>query len=95
MTGQVIDSLNHPISGVKVGEVSTDQNGFFRLEERRYYAFLLTEILAMEAPALGVQESVEKAGFQTCYLQMFSSFGGGQSKGAKWEVGQIILNTDE
>ena len=94
MTGQIIDEMNQPIPNVSVGESKTDKNGFFTLKEHRYNAFLLTEILVMEAPAVFVQEVVEKSGYQTCFLEYYNSYGGGQAKGAKWEVGQVVLKLE-
>ena len=92
MMGQIIDDTGHPIAKVQVGETVTDLQGYFSLDEQRYYAFLLTEILAMEAPMVYVQEHVSKVGYQSCFLTYYNPYGGGQRKGAKWQIGQIVLH---
>ena len=94
MTGQVINAQNQPIAHVQVGEMQTDQNGYFQLKERRYYAFLLKEMMYMEAPSVFVREIVSQQGYSTCHLKYFSRYGGGQSRGAKWSVGKIILQSN-
>ena len=91
MTGLIVNYQGVPQAQVQVGEMTTDVTGQFKLKERRYYAFLVTEILYMEAPPIFVREQVSKSGYQTCYLQYRSSFGGGQPKGAKWEIGTVLL----
>ena len=93
MTGQVVDTVGKPIANVQVGEVETDQNGYFQLKERRYYAFFLKEMMYMEAPPVFVRKRVFKPNFQTCDLQYFNRFGGGQRKGAKLVVGKVILHS--
>ncbi|MGJ1418302.1 hypothetical protein ACR79T_01665 [Sphingobacterium spiritivorum] len=96
ITGKVMDYDNNPIPDCNVGEVVTDSLGNFILPERRYNAFLLTEMFYMEAPPLHVGEVIEKAGYESDAIEMFSTFGGGRSKGAKMEIGNIYLRkTDE
>lgn len=92
--GQVIDEFDQPIALVQVGEAQTDMQGNFRLKERRYSAFLLKEIMYMEAPPIWVQERLNKQGYQQCYLKYFNSHGGGQRKGVQWDVGKIILQSN-
>jgi hypothetical protein len=94
ISGHVIDEHGQPIAQVQVGETYTNLNGYFQLKEQRYSAFLLKEIMHMEAPPVFVQESVIKSGYQSCYLQYSHRFGGGQRKGAKWELGKIILQSN-
>ena len=94
ISGQVIDQFDQPLGQVKVGETQTDMQGNFRLKERRYAAFLLKEIMYMEAPPVFVQERLNKQGYQPCDLQYFNSHGGGQRKGAQWKVGKIILQSN-
>jgi hypothetical protein len=90
----VIDGRGQPIAYVQVGETQTNQNGDFQLKEQRYSAFLLKEIMYMEAPPVFVQETVTKPGYQSCSLQYFNRFGGGQRKGGKWQLGKIILQSN-
>jgi len=94
MTGQVVDESGQPIPLAQIGESISDDHGFFRLNERRYFAFLLKEIVYMEAPPVFVQEQVSKSGYQTCYLHYSHPFGGGQRKGAQLQLGQVMLNTN-
>lgn len=91
ITGVVVDYDKKPIANCKVGEALTDKNGKFTLPEMRYNAFLLTEIFAMEAPPLMVFEPIEKEGYETDAISIFSSRGGGQSKGAKSVMDTIFL----
>ena len=91
ITGVIVDYDKKPIANCKVGEALTDKNGRFKLAEKRYNAFLLTEIFAMEAPPLMVFEPVEKEGFEQDAVSMYSTRGGGQSKGAKYEIDTIFL----
>ncbi|MFC3903604.1 hypothetical protein SAMN05421749_102406 [Acinetobacter marinus] len=91
LTGQIVDRAQQPIAQVKVGEGYSDENGYFTLPERRYYAFLLKEIMMMEAPAMGFSELVEKAGYQSCQISYHSNYGGGAPKGASMALGKIVL----
>ena len=91
ISGHVINEKGEPLSHVEVGESVTGANGEFKLPEKRYYAFFLTELLLMEAPAVYVQKYVAKAGFQTCMLTYDNPYGGGQRAGAQWHVGKIVL----
>ncbi len=94
ISGHVVDELGQPIANVRLAETQTDQNGYFLLKEQRYSVFLLKEMMQMEAPPVSFQVTLNKLGYQTCYLQYFNRFGGGQAKGARWEVGQVILISD-
>ncbi|RZJ82278.1 MAG: hypothetical protein EOO47_01155 [Flavobacterium sp.] len=91
ITGVIVDYDKNPIPNCKVGEVLTDKNGRFKLVEQRYNAFLLSEILVMEAPPLMVFEQVEKEGFEKDAVSIFNSRGGGQRKGAKMSMDTIFL----
>lgn len=91
ITGVIVDYEKNPIANCKVGETLTDKNGRFKLAEERYKAFFLTEMFAMEAPPLMVMEIVEKEGFEKDAVSMYSTRGGGQSKGAKYEIDTIFL----
>lgn len=91
ITGVIVDYDKKPIANCKVGEVLTDKNGKFKLAEQRYNAFFLTEIFAMEAPPMMVNEIVEKEGFEKDAVSMFSKYGGGQVKGAKTNIDTIFL----
>ncbi|TDG36440.1 hypothetical protein EZJ43_07940 [Pedobacter changchengzhani] len=91
ITGTIVNYDKKPIKGCKVGEVLTDENGHFTLPERRYNAFLLTEIMVMEAPPLFVFEPIEKEGFESDVISMSNPFGGGKPKGAKSPIDTIFL----
>ncbi|TDQ08303.1 carboxypeptidase-like regulatory domain-containing protein [Pedobacter metabolipauper] len=91
ITGVVVDYDKKPVAGCKVGEVFTNKDGRFTLPERRYNAFILSELMVMEAPPLMVHEPVEKNGYEKDAISMFSSHGGGQSKGAKYSADTIFL----
>lgn len=91
ITGVIVDYDKKPIANCKVGEVLTDKNGRFELPEKRYNAFFLTEIFAMEAPPLMVFEPIEKNGFVKDAVSIFHKWGGGQRKGAKHEIDTIFL----
>ncbi|KQN38971.1 hypothetical protein ASE92_06035 [Pedobacter sp. Leaf41] len=91
ITGVIVDYDKNPIANCTVGEALTDKKGRFKLAEERYNAFLLTEIFAMEAPPLMVFEPVEKEGFEKDAVSMYSTRGGGQSKGAKYKIDTIFL----
>jgi hypothetical protein len=94
ISGQVVDGRGQPIAAVQVAETQTDQHGYFQLKEQRYSAFLLKEIMYMEAPPVFFQTTVIKFGYQPCYLHYFNRFGGGQRKGAQWKLGKIILQSN-
>lgn len=91
ITGVIVDYDKNPIANCKVGEVLTDKNGRFKLSEERYNAFFLTEIIAMEAPPLMVWEQVEKNGFEKDVISIYNTRGGGQRKGAKYEIDTVFL----
>ena len=91
ITGVVVDYENKPIMGCTVGEAFTDKNGHFTLSERRYNAFLLTEIMVMEAPPLFVFEPIEKDGFEKDVISISSPFGGGNPKGARYPMDTIYM----
>ena len=91
ITGVIVDYDNKPIMGCTVGEAITDKNGHFTLPERRYNAFLLTEMMVMEAPPLFVFEPIEKEGFEKDVISISNSRGGGQAKGAKYLIDTIFL----
>jgi len=89
ISGTLLDYNNTPIENVKVGESITDDDGKFVLEERRYLDFI--PIIALEAPPLMVSEGITKAGYEDESISLFSVFGGGGRRGAKWNVGNIYL----
>lgn len=92
ITGTVVDHEGRFLKDVQVGETQTDAFGYFSLKERRYYAFLFKEILYMEAPMLYVSEMVSLEGYRQCQIKYYNPYGGGQAKGAKWLVGQIVMS---
>lgn len=91
ITGVIVGYDKKPLKDCKVGEVLTDKDGHFTLPERRYNAFLLSEMFVMEAPPLFVFEPIEKEGFENDVISMSSPFGGGKSKGAKSPIDTIFL----
>lgn len=91
ISGVIVTYDKKPVVGCKVGEVITGNNGRFVLPEQRYHAFMLTEMLVMEAPPLMVHEPIEKDGFEKDAISLFSSHGGGQRKGAKYNIDTIFL----
>ncbi len=92
ITGIIVDYSGKAITNCKVGEVFTDKNGRFILPEKRYNAFLLTQLFYMEAPPLFVHESIEKKGFEVVdYIKQFNRHGGGAGKGAKSNMDTIYL----
>lgn len=86
--GQIFDYQDNPIAHCKVGEVFTDENGYFTLSEIRYTSF---EVLPMEAPPVFVSEIVEKEGYQTEMIRLSNPYGGGSPKGTIWQAGKIYL----
>lgn len=91
ITGTIVDYDKKPIKDCKVGETITDNDGHFTLPERRYNAFLLSEMMVMEAPPLFVFEPIEKEGFENDVISMSHPFGGGKPKGAKSPIDTIFL----
>jgi len=91
ITGVIVDYNKHPIANCKVGETVTAKDGTFTLKEQRYHAFFLTEMFQMEAPPLFVSEQIVMGGYEPDEISMFSSFGGGQGKGAKYKIDTVYL----
>ncbi len=91
ISGVIVDYDKNPVMGCKVGESVSDKNGHFMLSERRYNAFILTEIMVMEAPPLFVFELIEKNGFEKDAISIMQSFGGGKPKGAKYNIDTVFL----
>ncbi|MDO7743844.1 MAG: hypothetical protein MUP99_08725, partial [Pedobacter sp.] len=91
ITGVIVDYDKHPIANCKVGETVTGKDGAFVLKEQRYNAFLLTEMFQMEAPPLFVREDISMQGYEPDEIAMFSTFGGGQGKGAQHKIDTVYL----
>ncbi|MEO5911322.1 MAG: hypothetical protein ABIP95_10565 [Pelobium sp.] len=91
ITGVIVGYDKKPIKDCKVGETVTDNDGHFTLPEKRYNAFLLSEMMVMEAPPLFVYEHIEKEGFENDVISISSPFGGGKPKGAKSLIDTIFL----
>lgn len=89
--GTILDYNRHPVAECKVGETLTSKDGTFRLSERRYNKFLLSEMMIMEAPPLRVNERIEKEGFESDEIYLFNPRGGGSSRGAKYNIDTIFL----
>ncbi|WP_222538177.1 hypothetical protein [Pedobacter polysacchareus] len=91
ISGVIVDYDKKPVADCQVGETRTDKNGIFHLTERRYNKFLLSEMMIMEAPPLNVMEPITKAGFESDAISWFNPRGGGQAKGAKYQIDTIFL----
>ena len=91
MMGTVVNPAGQPLAGVQIGETVSDTQGYFSLKERRYNAFLLKELLYMEAPPLHISEAVILEGYQRCWINSSQPFGGGRAKGAVWSLGQVVI----
>lgn len=91
ITGTILDYQNKPVVGCKVGETVTDANGKFYLKEIRYSKFFIPEMFYMEAPPLRYMEEIKKEGFLSYRIEAFSTFGGGQGKGATANIDTIYI----
>jgi hypothetical protein len=91
ISGVIVDYDKNPVAGCQVGESTTAKDGSFSLKEIRYNKFLLSEMLVMEAPPLRVEEKIEKEGFEPDEIFIWSTFGGGQRKGAKYQMDTVYL----
>lgn len=91
ISGVIVDYDKKPVADCQVGETRTDKNGKFYLTERRYNKFLLSEIMMMEAPPVNVMEPITKEGFNSDAISLFNPRGGGQAKGAKYQIDTIFL----
>lgn len=91
ISGVIVDYDKKPVADCRVGETLTDKNGKFYLTEKRYSKFLLSEMMVMEAPPLNVMEPITKAGFESDAISWFNPRGGGQAKGAKYQIDTIFL----
>ncbi len=95
ISGVIVGYDNKPVAGCKIGEAVTGINGHFILREQRYQAFMLSEIMVMEAPPLMVHAPIEKDGFEKDAVSLWSPRGGGQSKGAKYNLDTIYLKRND
>ncbi|MBS7253943.1 hypothetical protein [Flavobacterium branchiicola] len=77
-----------PIENCKVGEVLSQQNGYFLLTEKRYHQFTF---FGYEAPPLSVFEVIEKEGYQSQQIQLMNTYGGGTKKGALHNADTLYL----
>ncbi|NQX39957.1 hypothetical protein HQN84_13965 [Pedobacter steynii] len=94
--GIIMDYNRKPLVNCKVGETTTAKDGSFLLPERRYHKFLLSEMFIMEAPPLMVMERIEKEGFEPDEIYTFNRYGGGNRRGAKYNVDTLFLKkTDQ
>ncbi|WP_316751855.1 hypothetical protein [Pedobacter gandavensis] len=91
ISGVIVDYDKNPVADCRVGETVTDKNGSFYLKELRYNKFLLSEMMIMEAPPLHVDEPIVKAGFVSDAIILHNPRGGGQAKGAKYQIDTIFL----
>ncbi|WP_316805013.1 hypothetical protein [Pedobacter nototheniae] len=91
ISGTILDYQHNPVAGCKVGETVTDAKGKFYLKEIRYSKFFIPEIFYMEAPPLHYMEEIKKEGFLSYKIQAFSTFGGGQQKGATANIDTIYI----
>ena len=89
LTGYVYDSSNNqPIDSCLVGNVFTNSEGYYQLEEKRYREFVLP---GTEAPPIMINEIVEKEGYESSSIEAFSKYGGANRKGAHWKIDTIFL----
>ena len=88
ITGRVLDYHGNPIAQCQVGEVFTDEQGYFRLPERRYHEFTF---IGFEAPPVHVNEQVNKQGYEPDAIVIGNPFGGAAPKGTVWDVHDIYL----
>ncbi|PWS29666.1 hypothetical protein [Pedobacter paludis] len=95
LSGFIVDENKKPIAGCKVGETVTAADGSFHLKEIRYRKFFIPEMFMLEAPPVMVSETIEKPGYQKSELKLFQTFGGGQKKGAKLDMGTIVLKFEK
>ncbi|QSB25219.1 hypothetical protein [Flavobacterium sp. CLA17] len=87
--GYVYDSITRkPVENCKVGEVLTDQKGYFQLEELRYSQWTFA---GSEAPPLMINEFVDKDGYEKKSIEAYSSHGGGNRKGSSHNADTIFL----
>jgi hypothetical protein len=87
--GYIYDSItNKPLENCKVGENSTNSNGYFELKEKRYSQFTF---VGYEAPPLHVNEPISKVGYEKKSINLFNPFGGGIRKGYVHNVDTIFL----
>lgn len=89
VSGYIFDAKNNqPIEGCKVGETSTDINGYYKLKELRYLEFTFPGI---EARPIYVKEIVEKKGYISDTLMGFNRYGSGLKRGTNWEMDTVFL----
>ncbi|MBC8988106.1 hypothetical protein H9X96_20320 [Pedobacter sp. N36a] len=91
ISGVIVDYDKKPVADCRVGETTTDKNGKFYLTEKRYNKFLLSEMMVMEAPPIWVMEPITKEGFKSDAITFSNPRGGGQAKGAKYQIDTIFL----
>lgn len=91
ISGVIVDYDKKPVADCRVGETITDKDGKFYLTEKRYSKFFLSEMMILEAPPLYVMEPITKEGFKSDAISLFNPRGGGQAKGAKYQIDTIFL----
>lgn len=89
IVGYIYDAdSGQPIENCKVGEVLSQNNGYFSLTEKRYHQFTF---FGYEAPPLSVFEVIQKEGYESQHIQLMSLFGGGAKKGALHNADTLYL----
>ena len=88
ITGRVLDYQGNPIEKCQVGEVLTDEQGYFTIPEKRYHEFTF---IGFEAPPVYVSEEVKKEGYEPDAIVMMSRYGGGNRRGTVWLANDIYL----
>lgn len=89
ITGYIYDADSKtPIENCKVGEVFSQANGYFSLNEKRYRQLTF---FGFEAPILSVDESVIKENYESQNIQFIQPFGGGMKKGALHQADTLYL----
>lgn len=88
ITGRVLDYYGNPIAQCQVGEVQTDEQGYFTIPEKRYHEFTF---IGNEAPAVHIHLEVKKEGYEPDAIIMGNPFGGAAPEGTVWDVHDIYL----
>ena len=88
ITGRVLDYHGNPIENCQVGEVLTDEQGYFTIPEKRYHEFTF---IGFEAPPVHIYLEVKKEGYEPDAIVMGNPFGGADPKGTVWEAHDIYL----
>lgn len=95
LKGTILDYDGNPVANCSVGETVTDKFGKYTLPEIRYNAFLLAEILTMEAGPVFIEEKISKKDFETDFVVGFNRYGTGTRKGTTWDMDTVFLKREK